>query len=127
MKLYESTYYQIEMHDEYLRIQWLESTAQMSFQDFKDALTNLAGYNIEYKATRTLVDTINFKFQLPPENIEWRDKEYHPRVVKAGTDSKIALILPQEYMQYVKDELDILVPTRYFSDESEAVAWLVQS
>jgi hypothetical protein len=58
---------------------WLESTAHMDFQDFKDALMNLAGYNIEYKATRTLVDTTNFKFELPPENIEFRNKEYHPR------------------------------------------------
>ncbi len=123
MKIYKSKYYEIELHDNIMINRWLDTTAQMDFQDFKDALMNLAGYNIEYKATRTLVDTNNFMFKLPPENIEWRDKEYHPRVAKAG-ESKIALLMPKEYLQFVKDELDILVPTRYFSEESEAIAWL---
>lgn len=123
MKLYTSKYYEIELHDTIMINRWLASTAQMDFQDFKDALMNLAGYNIEYKATHTLVDTNNFRFQLPPENIAWRDKEYHPRVVKAG-ESKIALVMPKEYLKFVKDELDILVPTQYFSEESEAIAWL---
>jgi hypothetical protein len=47
------------------------------------------------------------------------------RVAKAGK-SKIALVMPKEYLQFVKDELDILVPTRYFGEKSEAVAWLVE-
>ncbi len=123
MKLYKSKYYEIELRDNILINRWLENTAHMDFQDFKDALMNLAGYNIEYKATRTLVDTTNFRFELPSENIEFRNKEYHPRVAKAGK-SKIALVMPKEYLQFIKDELDILVPTRYFSEESEAVAWL---
>lgn len=126
MKLYKSRYYEIELHDDYIIMEWLESTAQMKFQDFKDALMNLAGFNIEYKATKTLVNTMNFRFNLPPENIEWRDTQYHTRIIKAG-ESKIALLMPKEYLQYVKDELDILVPTRYFSEESEAVDWLINN
>lgn len=128
MKLYKSKYYELELNGTIMTNRWLESTAQMTFQDFKDALMNLAGYMFEYKCSRLLIDTSNFRFELPTEADEFRFKEFNPRITKIG-EPKQALVMPKEYLQYVKDELGegVTVPTRYFSDVSEAVAWLNDS
>lgn len=67
MKLYQSKYYEFELSDGVIINRWLDTTAQMTYQDFKDALMNLAGYMIEHKTTRLLIDTTSLKFQLPPE------------------------------------------------------------
>ncbi|MBA3723565.1 MAG: STAS/SEC14 domain-containing protein [Candidatus Levybacteria bacterium] len=128
MKIYESTFYQFELDEDRIVNRWKDTTDKMTFQDFKDALMTLAGYVIEYRTPKILIDTTNFKFQLPPENVEFRNEVFYPRVTKVGA-VKQALIMPKEYLQYVKDEIgsDVVVPTRYFSDESEATAWLDSS
>ena len=126
MKIYESKYYGFELNDNIMVNRWHDSTDKMNYQDFKDALMNFAGFIIENKSTRILIDTTNFKFQLPAEADEFRNKDFNPRITKIG-EVKQALIMPKEYLQYVKDEIgeDVIVPTRYFSEESEATAWLV--
>ena len=124
-KLYESTYYQFEHDNDRMINRWKNTTENMSFQEFKDALMNLAGFALEYQTSKLLIDTRSFKFQLPPENEAFRNDVFNPRIAKLGTIRQ-ALIMPKEYMQYVRDELGdgVLVPTRYFADESEAIAWL---
>jgi hypothetical protein len=97
----------------------------MTYQDFKDALMNFAGYVIEYKTPNILIFAENFKFRQPEEEPTWRKEEYAPRVIKAGKVRQ-ALVMPEEFLQYVQDEVSITdkVPSRYFADESEARAWL---
>lgn len=128
MKIYESTYYIFELEGDRIINRWKDTTETMTFQDFKDALMNLAGFAIEYRAPKILIDTSSFRFQLPPESEEFRTEVFYPRVTKVGA-TRQALIMPKEYMQYVKDELgdDVVVPTKYFVDESEAITWLDSS
>jgi hypothetical protein len=126
MNIYESTFYSFELNDRYCIFRWKENTDQMSLQDFKDALMNFAGYVIEHKTTKLLVFTENFKFITPEEGHEWRKKEYNPRIKKAG-NVKQALIMREEFLPYVTDEIDSVVPVRYFASESEAKAWLESS
>jgi hypothetical protein len=97
----------------------------MSYQDFKDALMNFAGYVIEHQMVNVLIFAINFQFKQPEEESEWRKKEYFPRIKKVG-DIKQAIVMQKEHLQYVKDEVGstAIVPTRYFSSEDEATAWL---
>lgn len=127
-KLYESTYYSFERDGDRIVNRWKDNTDKMNYQDFKDTLMTLAGFMIEYQIPHLLIDTTNFKFQLPPENLEFRNTVFYPRVTKVGA-VKQALIMPEEYMKFVQDELgsDVVVPTRYFADESEATAWLDSS
>lgn len=128
MKIYESTYYQFELDEDRIVNRWKDTTDKMTFQDFKDALMNLAGFAIENRTPKILIDTSNFKFQLPAENVEFRNEVFYPRVTKVGAISQ-ALVMPEEYLQYAEDELgdDVVVPTRYFANESEAIAWLDSS
>jgi hypothetical protein len=126
MTIYESTFYSFELSEKYLIVRWKDNTDQMNYQDFKDALMNFAGYVIEHKILNLLIFAENFKFRQPEEEPEWREKEYYPRIKKVG-DVKQALVMPEEVLQYVEDEIDSVVPVRYFSNESEARAWLDSS
>jgi uncharacterized CHY-type Zn-finger protein len=126
MNIYESTYYSFELDNNYMVFHWKENTDQMSLQDFKDALMNYAGYVLEHQTVKLLVFTENFKFNTPAEGHEWRKEEYNKRIIKVGA-VKQALIMKEEFLQYVEDEIDSPVPVRYFASESEARAWLDSS
>jgi hypothetical protein len=126
MTIYESTFYSFELSEKYLIVRWKDNTDQMNYQDFKDALMNFAGYVIEHKILNLLIFAENFKFRQPEEEPEWRKKEYNQRIKKVG-EVKQALVMPEEVLQYVEDEIDGVVPVRYFSNESEARAWLDSS
>lgn len=128
MKIYESTFYSFELSDKYMIFRWKDNTDQMKYQDFQDALMNFAGYIIEHQTLNLLVFAENFKFRNPPEETEWRKNEYNPRIKKVG-EVKQALVLLKEHLQYAQDEIGstAIVPVRYFSDESEARAWLDSS
>ncbi len=125
MKIYESTYYTFSLDGDMIINRWNENTAKMSFQDFKDALMNLAGYINEHKSNNILIDTTNFQFALPDENIAFRNEEFYPRITKVGV-SRQALVMPKEYLAYVEDEVaeTDVVQTRYFASETEAIDWL---
>jgi SpoIIAA-like len=128
MKIYKSTFYTFELSDKYIIVRWKNNTDQMNYQDFKDALMNFAGYVIEHKMLKVLIFTENFKFRQPEEEPEWRKKEYAPRVLKVGA-VKQALVMKEEFLQYAQDEIGspTAVASRYFSNESEAIAWLDSS
>ena len=125
MKLYESTYYTSSLEGDTIVNRWNANTSKMSFQDFKDTLMNLAGYIIEHKSKKILIDTTNFQFTLPSDNISWRNEEFYPRITKVGTKRQ-ALILPKEYLAYAEDEVaeTDVVQTRHFASETEATDWL---
>lgn len=125
MKLYESTYYTFSLEGNTIINRWNDNTGKMNYQDFKDALMNLAGYIIEHKTEKILIDSNNFQFTLPDDNITWRNKNFYPRITINGT-MKQALILPKEYLAYVEDEVaeSDVVQTRYFATETEATDWL---
>ena len=128
MKLYESKFYSFELEKDRIINRWNENTDQLTYQDFKDALMNLAGFIIEHKTPQILIDTTNFKFQLPAENDLWRNDVFYPRITKVG-EIRQALVMPEEYLKFVKDEIGdgVIVPTRYFDNESEAIDWLTNS
>lgn len=119
MNLYESTYYTFSLEGDTIINRWNNNTAKMSYQDFKDTLMNLAGYIIEHKSKKILIDATNFQFNLPSENVAFRNEEFYPRITKVGTKRQ-ALILPKEYLAFVEDEVaeTEVVQTRYFASEN---------
>ena len=125
MNLYESTYYTFSIDGDTIINRWKDITAKMTYQDFKDTLMNLAGYIVEYKSKKIIIDTMNFQFTLPDENLAFRNDEFYPRITKVGV-TKQALVMPEAYLSYVKDEVadTDVVHTRYFASEAEAKDWL---
>ncbi len=126
MTLYSHSLYQFTLLDNnILKNEWTEKTATMTLEDFQEAVQNHAGFAIEYRSLNLLVDTRNFKYTLPAENNAWTAKELNPRYYKLGV-KKFAMIMPAEYLQYVKDTpaQDGKFASRYFADYNEALAWL---
>jgi hypothetical protein len=125
MNLYDSTYYTFSLYGDTIINRWKDTTAKMTYQDFKDTLMNLAGYIVEYKSKKIIIDTLNFQFTLPDENLAFRNDEFYPRITKVGV-TKQALVMPEAYLSYVKDEVadTDVVHTRYFASEAEAKDWL---
>ena len=126
MTLYSHSLYQFTLLDNnILQNEWTEKTATMTLEDFQEAVQNHAGFAIEHRSLNLLIDTRNFKFTLPEENIAWTEKELNPRYHKLGV-KKFAMIMPAQYLQYVKDTpaKDGKFATRYFADYNEGLAWL---
>jgi hypothetical protein len=126
MILYSHSLYQFTLLDNnILKNEWTEKTANMNLEDFQEAVQNHAGFAIEHRSLNLLVDTRNFKFTVPEENNAWSENELNPRYHKLGV-KKFAMILPAEYLSYVKDipTQDGKFATRYFADYNEAVDWL---
>lgn len=125
MNIYDSTYYKFSLDGNRIIVRWKDTTAKMTYQDFKDSLMNLAGYIVEHKSKEILIDTMNFQFTLPEEYIAFRNDEFYPRIKRVGV-TKQALFMPKEYLSYVKDEVaeTDVVQTRYFASEAEATDWL---
>lgn len=126
MTLYSHSLYQFTLLDNnILKNEWTEKTETMTYEDFQEAVQNHAGFAIEHRSLNLLVDTRNFKYTLPEENIIWTEDELNPRYHKLGV-KKFAMIMAAEYLSYVQDipAQDGKFATRYFADYNEALAWL---
>ncbi len=127
MIIFEHPYYtfHIEEQTNVLRFNWEEAHSDMSYEDFKEACSNYAGYAIEHQSLYLLVDTRDFSFEVPASFLEWREKNHHPRFYKLGV-KKMAYLMPVQVLAHMQD-----IPseagkfaTRYFSTEAAALAWL---
>ena len=90
MKIYESRFYNFALCDETnsLVFQWKEDTKSMNNNDFREALSNYAGYGFECARANMLVDVRSF---CPPEGVPdeesmgaFRTDIVVPRYNKAG-------------------------------------------
>lgn len=128
MIVFKNSLYSFALIEKYniLRFDWTEKTATMTYEDFQEACQNYAGFVIENKSLKLLVDTRNFKTQLPDAYLEWREKELNPRYYKVGVE-KFAYLIPTESMKFVDIfPIEGVFQTCYFDDKTEAIAWLNQ-
>jgi hypothetical protein len=116
--------------DEKMRIigiDWKESTASMTDEDFKTELTLFAGYVEQKKAQGILVDVNTFRHKNGPDIHPWRVKNISSRYSAAGV-RRFAFLFPQgsqipAMMNQSAEREDFL--TRSFTSKEEAVAWLM--
>jgi hypothetical protein len=107
-------------------IDWKESTAGMTDDDFKAALTLFAGYVEARRAQGILVDVGRFRHKMGPGMQEWRVKNISSRYFAAGV-RRFAFLLPKEAS--VPPRMNQSAPeegfqTRGFNDVNEAMQWL---
>lgn len=112
-----------------IKFVWSAETARMSDDEFKDALSNFAGFAAEFAASNLMVDLREFRHELSPEAGAWRDEAVTPRYNKAGV-RKFAYILATERLP-PEDAPPPSSPqerfqTRFFDAESEAEAWFAE-
>ena len=86
MRLAEHNLYTFEWDAEaaILAFLWTEATANMTDEDFKEALSRYAERAKACGAKCLLVDVSRFQHALSPELGSWRDKTISPRYNEAG-------------------------------------------
>jgi len=110
-----------------LSLEWLEATKDMIAAHFQGILYLLAGYALQKKSKRILVDARKFLFHPSDELIgPWRTKNISPLYNEAGV-RKFAFLyppgspIPSPNEQIMPDEK---FPTAFFTSEIELRKWL---
>ncbi len=97
-------------------------------QPFRDMLSKGADIFEQYGADKWLSDDRN-NSALPPEDAEWGDTYWAPRVIQAGW-KYWAVVMPEAIIgqmnmkRFIKMYSDRGVTVRAFTDPNEALKWL---
>jgi len=107
-------------------IEWKETTAAMTDEQFKAELTLFASHVEKQKARGILVDVSWFRHKMAPEVQQWRVKNISNRYHGAGVKG-FAFLLPKG--ADIPPMMNQSSPgekfaTRAFTDRGEAVNWL---
>lgn len=129
MKVYQHSLYTFELieNQSILLFSWTDATANMTEEDYRDALHNYAGFVLEFKTPSLLVDVRNFQYTMTPQLGEWRDEYISPRYRKAGI-KKFGYIVPQGVLEKMKGGMQKVergFEEEYFEDWQLATTWLL--
>jgi hypothetical protein len=115
-----------------LELEWFESTASMSDDDFKRTLERLAGLAEEHGTPHVLIDVTRFAHRPSPDVGRWRDEHIIPRYNGAGV-RKFAFVVPVGASGTVASgnapapEGPAAFPTGYFESRDEAYKWFADN
>jgi hypothetical protein len=129
LQLYDGKFLTI-LWDESMRligIDWKESTATMTDEDFKADLILFAGYVEQQKAIGILADVTHFRHQIGPDVQAWRVRNISRRYSAAGV-RRFAFLLPggaQIPPMRNKSAPGEEFLTQGFTRQNEAVDWLI--
>jgi hypothetical protein len=107
-------------------IEWKESTAAMTDEDFKAVLETFAGHVEAQRARGILVDVARFQHTMGPGVEEWRVKNISNRYSAAGIQ-RFAFLFPEGAS--IPPTMNQSAPgegfaTRAFHSAEEATLWL---
>jgi hypothetical protein len=119
--------YEISWHKpaRLMRLTWLAGTEGMTDEDFRETLEVFAAAAIEHRAERLIIDVREFKHRPSAEILAWRDTTTVPKYNQAGVQ-KLAWIWPGDVSSMKPSSDERQYGERYFSNESEALAWLAE-
>ena len=109
-------------------IRWKPSTASMTDEDFKAALTLFAGHVERMGAHGILVDVKDFRHRTGPDVQEWRIKNISNRYAAAGA-RRFAFLFPpgSEIPPMMNRSAEgESFATRAFTSQEQAVKWLTE-
>ncbi|MGI9543725.1 MAG: STAS/SEC14 domain-containing protein [Cyclobacteriaceae bacterium] len=130
MVVYKHSLYSFELieNESILLFNWTGATAQMTEEDYQEALHNYAGFELEFKTPSLLVDVRNFQYTMTPELSTWRDEHISPRYRKAEI-KKFGYIVPQGVLEKMKggtQKVERGFEEEYFEDRQKAIDWLLR-
>lgn len=116
------------IHDEennILIFDWTEETSNMTDDNFKEALSNYAGFAFEFGGPGLMVDVRKFQHNIGEEASKWRNEECLHRYLAAGSN-KMGYVMPAPALDRVpKGDVAIGEFTdHYFASREEATSWL---
>ena len=127
MSLSGAPMYSISWHKpaRLMRLTWLSGTEGMTDEDFRETLEVFAGGALQHRAERLVIDVREFKHRPSAEILAWRDATTPRKYNQAGV-TKQAWIWPGDVSSMKPSSDERQYGERYFSSESEALAWLVE-
>ncbi len=127
MTLFETPLYRFELvrDRKILKFTWTDQTQAMSFLNFQESCMIYAGLALEYDTRLLLVDTREFRFDLPEDYLDWKNQHLNPRYSKVPV-TKQAFLMPEngigDALDQEYEESGYL--NRFFAEEQEAINWL---
>jgi hypothetical protein len=117
-----------------LWLEWTAQTANMSEEEYKTILMQLATFVSDYQVKYWLGNTLNFAYIIVPELQEWTATEFNTRLAATNLQ-KMALIIPKELIVNISVEqtVDDMEATetgtfdvQYFDSTEKALQWLAE-
>ena len=117
-----------DAEDGILELEWLEASASMTDDDFKQSMQRYAELAREHSPPYLLVDVTKFRHSMGEGVAAWRDEHVIPAYNAAGV-KKFAFLFPpgasgtvEERNQPAKEPPGEF-PTGYFTDRRHIVEW----
>ena len=86
--------YRFDEEHNVIELEWLESTRDMTEEDFRRGLTLLAEQAEQHPGATLLIDNRRFGYTPAADNAEWRDREIIPRYNASGVRKEAFLVPP---------------------------------
>lgn len=130
--LYQSKYQQINYDSSTGIMQniWYSDSIFMTPEDYKSNLEKLVTLIREYKATKQLINALNFEFTIDIELQQWTEVEVNQRNRDIGV-KKAAFVIAEEIFsqmsieQAMETSEGLEMDIKYFTNEAEARCWLL--
>lgn len=127
MEIEQSEYGKVRFDPErdVLELEWLESSEDMTDDDFKRSLERFAGHAEDHRPTNVIVDVTRFLHRPSEEFGAWRDATIIPRYNAAGI-ARFAFLVPSggaEPSAEPAPEGPANFPTGYFESRQMIDDW----
>lgn len=131
-ELFHSDFCKIHLYKEQKSIQiiWLDQSANMNDQDFKDAVSNLMLMIEAYKPTGLLINAERFEFTIDPDLQEWYKQNIVSQYLQSNLQ-RIGVVKPQDFITGLSMEQMLnsvttsnKITLSFLSDVTEANHWI---
>jgi len=131
--LYQSKYQQIDFdaNTGIMQNTWGSESIYMTADEYKSNLEKLVNLIQQHKATKQLINTLNFEFTIDIELQEWTDEQVSQKNRDAGI-KKVAFVIAEEIFPQMSIEQTMepnegsKMDVRYFTTPEEAHTWLLE-
>ncbi len=109
---------------------WKPSSAEMSDDEFKVAITTAVEAAEKHELTNIYVDAREYFHTLVTHLQEWHDSVIVPKYIAIGI-TKIGFVMPEDFFTQIsieqtfeEDAASASLQTKYFDSEAAAKSWL---
>ncbi len=131
--LYQSKYQQIDFDSNtgIMQNTWTSDSIFMTADEYKSNLEKLVNLIREHKATKQLINALNFEFTIDIELQRWTDEKVNKMNRESGVN-KVAFVIAEEIFSQMSIEQTMEfaegsgMDIRYFTTAPEARQWLIE-
>ncbi|OJJ23085.1 hypothetical protein BKI52_01675 [marine bacterium AO1-C] len=131
--LYQSKYQQIDFDSStgIMQNTWVSDSAFMTADEYKSNLEKLVNLIQKHKATKQLINALDFEFTIDIELQQWTDENVNKKNRDAGIE-KVAFVIAEEIFSQMSIEQTMEaaegsgMEVRYFTTPEDAKKWLLE-